>query len=171
MAHRRIGQILVDLGYITDEQLELLVDEHKQHPDRLIGQVAMEMGLVTDEQLAQALAEQLSMRTITLSDLDIPRDILELVTEPMAQMYKIIPVEFDGSTLTVAMCEPQNLGVQDELRTFLGFSIQVVVSTEQDVLKTLSRYYSGDSDSVESIVADMEADAEHGGTIRYPGRQ
>ncbi len=66
MAHRRIGQIFVDLGFITDEQLELLVDEAGQRPEQMIGQVAMEMGLVTDEQLAQALAEQLSMRTISL---------------------------------------------------------------------------------------------------------
>ncbi|MBN1854796.1 MAG: Flp pilus assembly complex ATPase component TadA [Pirellulales bacterium] len=160
MAHRRIGQILVDLGYISDEQLELLVDEHRQHAERLIGQVAMEMGLVTDEQLAQALGEQLAMRTITLSDLEISREVLELVTEPMAQMYKIIPIEFDGNTLTVAMCEPQNLGVQDELRTFLGYNICAVVATERDILAALARYYSGEADSVESIIEDMEADAD-----------
>ena len=54
------------------------------------------------------------------------------MTEPMAQLYKIIPTEFDedANTLTVAMCEPQNLEVQDELRTFLGYNIRVVVTTE-----------------------------------------
>ena len=72
MAHRRIGQILVDLGYISDEQLELLVDEQEQRPDQLIGKIAMEMGLVTDEQLVQALAEQLSLKTVSVGEMQIP---------------------------------------------------------------------------------------------------
>lgn len=160
MARRRIGQILVDLGYITDEQLELLVEEQGQRPDVMIGQVAMDMGLINDEQLAQALAEQLSLRAVTLSDMEIPQEALEQLTEPMAQMYKIIPTAFDGDTLTVAMCEPQNLGVQDELRTFLGYNIRVVVATEREILQALEKHYSGEKESVESIISDLESDAE-----------
>ncbi len=160
MAHRRIGQIFVDLGFITDEQLELLVEESAQRPDQMIGQVAMDMGLIADEQLAQALAEQLSMRTIALEGMQIAPETLELVTEPMAQMYRVIPIEFDGSTLSVAMCDPQNLAVQDELRTFLGYNIRVLVATKREIDQTIDRYYSGDSESVESIVAQLESDAD-----------
>ena len=54
MAQRRIGQILVDLGYVSDDQLELLLDEQQQRPGQMLGQVAMDMGLINDEQLAQA---------------------------------------------------------------------------------------------------------------------
>jgi type IV pilus assembly protein PilB len=160
MALRRIGQILVDLGYISDEQLELLVEEQQQRPGQLLGQVALDMALVNDEQLAQALAEQLSLRTVTLGDLTIAPEVLAMVTEPMAQMYRIIPVDFDGSTLTVAMCDPQNLAVQDELRTFLGYNIGVVVATEPAVLAALDRYYGENTESVESIVSDLENDEE-----------
>ena len=160
MALRRIGQVLVDLGYINDEQLELLLDEQQQRPGQLLGQVAMDLGLVNDEQLASALGEQMSLRTVSLADLHIEPDVLELVTEPMAQMYRIVPVEFDGNTLTVAMCDPQNLGVQDELRTFLGYNIHVVVATEPAMLASLERYYGENTESVESIVSDMESDEE-----------
>ena len=59
MALRRLGQILVDLGYISDEQLEVLVEEQHERPGQLIGQVAMDMGLITDDQLAQALGNSL----------------------------------------------------------------------------------------------------------------
>ena len=83
-----------------------------------------------------------------------------MVTEPMAQMYRIVPIEFDGDTLTVAMCDPQKLRVQDELRTFLGFDIRVVVATEPAMNAALERYYGDSTESVESIVADMEDDAE-----------
>jgi type IV pilus assembly protein PilB len=160
MAQRRIGQILVDLGYVSDDQLELLLEEQQQRTGQLLGQVAQDMGLINDDQLAQALAEQLHLRVVTVTDLTIDPKVIDMVTEPMAQMYRIIPTEFDGNTLTVAMCDPQNLGVQDELRTFLGYNIRVVVATEPGILKSLERYYGESTESVESIVTAMEDDAE-----------
>jgi len=160
MALRRIGQILVDLGYISDEQLELLLEEQQQRPGQLLGQVAMDMALIDDEKLAQALGEQMSLKTVALGDLTIAPEVLALVTEPMAQMYRIIPTECDEKTLTVAMCDPQNLAVQDELRTFLGYNIAVVVATEPAILGALDRYYGENTESVESIVSDLEGDEE-----------
>ncbi len=160
MALRRIGQILVDLGYISDEQLEMLIEEQEQRPGQLLGQVAMDMGLINDDQLAQALGEQMSLRTVALGDLTITPETLSKVTEPMAQMYRIVPTEFDGDNLTVAMCDPQNLSVQDELRTFLGYNIRVVVATEPAILAALDRYYGESSESVESIVSDLENDKD-----------
>ena len=96
MVVRRIGQILVDLGFITDEQLEVILDEQQQRPGALLGKIAEDMGLITDEQLAQALAEQLGMQTVQLADVTLPPDVLEKITETMAQMYRIVPVQFDG---------------------------------------------------------------------------
>ncbi len=160
MAHRRIGQVLVDMGFITDEQQELLVDEQHEHPGQLLGKVAIDMGLISEEQLVQALAEQLSLQTTSISEITIKKDVLGMVTAPMAQMYRIVPVEFDGDTLTVAMCDPQNLSVQDELRTFLGFNIRVVVTAESSMTSALERYYGESTDSVESIVSALEDDAE-----------
>src|SRR4249919_2578156 len=160
MAHRRIGQVLVDMGFITDEQQELLVDEQHEHPGQLLGKVAIDMGLITEEQLAQALGEQLSLQVTSVSEITIKKDVVAMVTAPMAQMYRIIPIDFDGDTLTVAMCDPQNLSVQDELRTFLGFNIRVVVTTESSMNAAQERYYGESVDSVESIVTALEDDAD-----------
>src|SRR4029078_13365922 len=88
------------------------------------------------------------------------KDVLAMVTAPMAQMYRIVPIEFDGDTLTVATCDPQNLSVQDELRTFLGYNIRAVVSTEPAMTSQLERYYGESTESVESIVSSLEEDAE-----------
>lgn len=160
MAIRRIGQIFVDLGFISDEQLELLVEQQGDHSGELLGQLAINMGLITDEQLVQALAEQMGLQTITLGEAVIPPEVLERITDTMAQMYRIVPVSFKDNVLTVAMCDPQNLSVQDELRSFLGYEIRVVVASGQDVLQALDRYYTGSSESVESLVSDIESDAD-----------
>ncbi|MCB1511504.1 MAG: Flp pilus assembly complex ATPase component TadA [Hyphomicrobiaceae bacterium] len=137
-----------------------MLDEQQQRPGQLFGQVAMDMGLVNDDQLAQGLAEQMGLRAVAVQDLTIDKSVLAMVTEPMAQMYRIIPTEFDGNTLTVAMCDPQNLAVQDELRTFLGYNIRVVVATEPAMLSCLERYYGENTESVESIVAELEGDSD-----------
>ena len=160
MAHRRIGQVLVDMGFVTDEQQELLVDEQHEHPGQLLGKVAIDMGLINDDQLAQALAEQLSLHAVALADIKVPNNVLAMVAAPMAQMYRVVPIEFDNDTLTVATCDPQNLSVQDELRTFLGYNIRVVVATEPAMTSQLERYYGESTESVESIVSALEEDAE-----------
>ena len=160
MAIRRIGQILVDMGYITTEQLEMLLEEQQERPGELLGQVAVGMGLVSDEQLARALAEQFGLQTISLEDMTIPPDVLAQLTEPMAQMYRIIPISFKDNILSIAMCDPQKLSVIDELRSFLGYHIRPVVATEQEILQTLDRYYGSGSESVEDVIAGLEGDSE-----------
>ena len=158
MAIRRLGQIFVDLGFISDEQLELLLEEQQHRGGELIGQVAESMGLVSDEQLAQALAEQMGLQVVSLADTTIPPDVLAYVSEPMAQLYRIVPLSFKNQMLTVAMCDPQKLSVLDELRNFLGYDIRAVVATERDMKAALDRYYTSGAESVESLVTDMEQD-------------
>lgn len=160
MAIRRLGQILVDLGYITDEQLDMLLAEQRRKPGELLGKLAESLGLITDEQLAEALAEQMAMRVVTLSEMTINPKIIDKVTEPMAQMYRIIPIDFRDDTLTIVTCEPQKLSVQDELRTLLGYNIRACVATEKEIAKALERYYASNVESLEKLVNTLQADKE-----------
>ena len=158
MSSRRIGQIFVDMGFMTDEQLQLLLDEQQQQPGALLGKLAEDMSLITDDQLAQALGEQQNMKVVSLGDAPIAPELLEKLTETMAQLYRVIPVKYDGHTLTVATCDPQNLSIQDELRTFLGIDIEMVVATEREIKASIERFYSSESLSVEKIDKELEAD-------------
>ncbi len=160
MAMRRIGQVLVDLGFITDEQRDELLREQKQRPDELLGKIAESMAMITDEQLAQALGEQFGIKMIYLAELAIPAHALAAVPESMAQLYRVVPISLEDNVLTVATCDPQKLSIQDELRTFLGFDVKVVSVTERDLSKAIDKYFSAGSESVESLVADMEQDAQ-----------
>jgi len=160
MALRRIGQILIDLGFLTEERVRTVLDEQRQRPTELFGQVAIGMGLISDEQLVQGLAEQMGLQVISLADLVVPPHVLAKITEPMAQLYRVVPVNLQDDVLTIAMCDPQKLSVVDELRTFLGCEVRAVVATEKDVLKALSRYYAAGGESVETLIADMEQDTD-----------
>jgi len=160
MAPRRIGQILVDLGFLTDEQLEMVLEEQEQQPGTLLGKIAEDMQLITDEQLVQALAEQMGMQTVSLEDANLAPEVLEKISETMAQLYRVVPIRFEDDTLTLATCDPQNLTIQDELRTFLGYEIDMVVATERDVYQAIEKYYDSESESVEKLVAELANDEE-----------
>jgi type IV pilus assembly protein PilB len=73
----------------------------------------------------------------------------------MAQIYKVIPVSLRNDILTVAMCDPQNITVLDELRNFLGYEIRAVITTEREIKQALDRYYASDIESVESIINEL----------------
>ena len=158
MAIRRIGQIFVDMGFIGDEQLQMLLEEQQQRPGTLIGRLAQELNMLTEEQLVQALSEQMGMQIVDLGDMQIPHDVLTKVSESMAQLYRAIPIHFEGNRLTVATCDPQNITIQDELRSLLGYEVKVVIAGETDVVKTLDKYYSSDKDTIESIIIGIEED-------------
>jgi type IV pilus assembly protein PilB len=159
MAIRRIGQILVDLGFLPQDRLPMLLEEQQQRPGEMLGQIAVSLNLVTDDQLAQALAEQMGMQVVSFGDTVIPPEVLTKITEPMAQLYRIVPLNFEDNTLTIAMCDPQKLSIIDELRSFLGYDIKAMVCTEKELLKALERYYSVSGESVETLIANMEQDA------------
>lgn len=160
MAIRRIGQILVDLGFVDDDQLEMLLDEQQRNPGERLGRIAMDMGLVTDEQLALALAEQMGMQVVSLEEVSIPEEIIRLITEPMAQLYRVIPIRLEGDSFTVATCDPQNLSIQDELRTFLGYDIKLLVATERDINTAVEKFYAEDAETFEGIVGMLEEDTD-----------
>ena len=155
MALRRFGQILVDLKLISEEQLEILLEEHQQRHGEKIGETAVSLGFINDDQVAVVLGEQLGLPVIGLTDLTIPPEVLSQLTEPMAQIYKAIPVSFRNDILTIATCDPQNITILDELRNFLGYEIRVVITTEREIKQALDRYYASDIESVESIIDEL----------------
>ncbi len=157
---RRIGQILVDLGYLTEDQLWDVLNEQRNQPEKLLGQVAVDMGLVTQEQVDQALGEQLDMPVVKLADLSVPAQVLDMVPETMATVYKVVPISFRDNVLTVAMAEPQNIAALDDLRNMLNVEVRGAVSNEKDVMAAIQRLYSERQESIEDIVAELEKDEE-----------
>jgi len=160
MAARKLGQILVDLGYLTEDQLWDVLENQKQSPGEVIGMVAVRMGLVTEAQVTEALAEQWGMPVVNLEETNIPPKVLELVPQTMAELYKIMPISLVNEVLTVAMADPQNVAALDDLRNFLGYDIRGAVSSEADVDKAITRYYLEREDSIEDVLGEMDEDAE-----------
>lgn len=160
MAIRKLGQIMVDLGFISDDQLEMLVEEQSQNRGQLIGRVAMDMGLISDSELIQALSEQFNMPHVDIEGVTPPPNARAAVSDSMAQLYRVVPLHLDEGRLTLATCDPQNLSMQDELRRFLGYEIRLVIATEGQILKAIDKFFNAESDSIEKIIEDLSKDEE-----------
>ncbi len=160
MAVRKLGQIFVDLGFISDDQLEMLVEEQSQNPGQLIGRIAEDMGLISDEELIQALGEQFGLKTVDIDGVVPPEDARAAISDSMAQLYRVIPLKLEDDRLTFATCDPQNLAMQDELRRFLGYEISLLVASETQILKAIDKFFNEDVESIEKIINDLQSDEE-----------
>ena len=160
MALKRIGQILTDLGLIDDDQLKEMLAEQEARGGELLGRVGVSLGFYSDEQLGEALAEQWNTVFVTLYDKNITHGLADVISKTMAEMYRVVPLSLEDNQLTIATADPQKIQIADELRVFLGHEIKVMVATDAEIDKAIETFYSGDVDTVESIVDEMEADAD-----------
>ncbi len=160
MALKRLGQILTDLGLIDEEQLQEMLAEQEARGGELLGRVGVSLGFFSDEQLGEALAEQWNTVFVTLYDKQITHSLVEIISKTMAEMYRVVPLALEDNRLTIATADPQKIQIADELRVFLGYEIHVVVATDIEIDKAIETFYSGEVDTVESIVEEMEEDQD-----------
>jgi type IV pilus assembly protein PilB len=166
---RRIGTIMVDMGYLDEETLWKVIEEQKRSGSELFGKVAVRMGVVKEDQVLKALGEMLGMKVVKLADITIPAELTELVNESMATAYKIVPVSQNkkDKSLTVAMAEPQNPSTLDSLKMFLSTEVKGAVASEADVMAAIERLYAGHHESIQDVVKQIEEDK---GLQRMVGR-
>ncbi len=153
---RRIGQVLVDLGYIDDSQLWEILDEAKNAGVR-VGEAALSRGLITENQLMQALADQFALKLLNPDELKPQPEALTLVPEPMATVYKVLPLTYKDNLLTVAMGDPNNLPSLDDLRNFLNIpEVVACLAPQTSINDILSRCYLGKEETIMDIIGALQ---------------
>src|SRR5271157_2259545 len=159
---RRIGTIMVDMGYLDEDSLWKILEEQKRSGTELLGKVAVRMGLVKEDHVLRALGEQLGMKVVKLNDVTIPAEMTELVGESMATAYKVVPLSQNkkDKSVTVAMAEPQNPSTIDSLRLFLGVDVKGAIAPEADVMAAIERLYAGHHETIQDVVEAIEEMAE-----------
>lgn len=149
-SRKRLGEILIGQSVISEDILKQALAEQKVAHQRL-GEILIERGWVTAEQINLALAHQMEIEAVSISDYVIEPAILSLVTEEEAKKFKVMPLFKTGNTLAIAMANPNDVFAIDQLRRQTGFKIQPYSATEADVFWTIEQYYQA-SGTVESIL-------------------
>ena len=160
---KMLGQILVEEGLISPESLQRALEE-RERTDKLLGRVLIDMGLLKEGDLVAALAKQLGLRFVDLTDFSVDAGAATLLSEQVARRYRALPIGYEESgELVVAMADPGNLFALDDIRTITGKDIVPVVATAADIERAI-RKYSRIDEAVESMAseASQAANAEDG---------
>jgi type IV pilus assembly protein PilB len=154
MKRKLLGEILIDEGLISEEQLKAGLEKQKREKELKIGEALVALGVVTEEDVAKAIWLQRHIPYVDLDSYALDPSVIELVPEKVARAYTALPLFKIGNALTVAMADPLNLIAVDDLRTKTGCEIEPVISTEGKITRCLDHYYRMD-ESITQLIQDV----------------
>ncbi len=139
----KIGQILINSGDITEEQLEAVLEKQKHsETKKRIADILVEEKIVTEQQVCRALEKQLFMPYIDLDTVTIPEELTTLIPEEMAQKNMVVPIEQDGRFLTVAIGDPLNYKGLKDLSITTKMKIMPVIAEPSKITVKLREIYA-----------------------------
>jgi len=149
-----LGRILKDMGLVTESQVQeaLAIQKESGGP---IGEILVERNYITREDLTMALATQAGMEVVNLDGMEIPEEVISMVSPSVAQVYRIVPVKFRNGVLTVALADPTHLKTLDDLRFLLNVELRAAVGTEAAVDRAIQTYYST-QESVTDVISELQ---------------
>jgi len=155
---KRLGEILLDLELVTEEQLQRALDEQETSHLR-VGEILVANGHLTQLDLTRALAVRLNVPFADLSEMQVDPSVSGLISERDARRYAAIPVRYaNENTLLVAMVDPANIFAVDDLRMLTGYDIEPAIATEEDIFEQISKV----SRLREKVAENLEDQIEDG---------
>ena len=139
----RLGDVLVESGVISSEQLEEGLKLQKG-TGRKLGETLVDEGIATEEAIARALSDQLGYEMVDLQNIAIPEDVLGLVPGNVLERYKVLPFEYapdNMNVVRVAMADPMDMAAMDDITIITNLQVEPVVSTTRSIMLALDKYY------------------------------
>ncbi len=138
---KSIGQILLGKGLLSQPALEAILEQQKQEGrHKLLGELLVEQALITEEQLTETLAELHGVPYAKISPKICDPKIIEVLPREFLEKHSVLPMFLVNNTLTLALAEPSNLFLIEEIQQLTGFIVQVVASTHRDIASTMQAH-------------------------------
>lgn len=154
---KRLGDLLVEEGIITEQQVEQALSAQKQ-TGRKLGDTLIQLGFLSEKQMLEFLSHQLLLPLIDLSRANVDVDAVQLLPEVHARRLRALIISKQGNTLRVAMSDPADLQAQESLLTRLGqYELEFVISPEQQLVDAFDRYYRRTKD-IASFAEQLQAE-------------
>jgi len=139
MARKRLGDLLVESGLITQEQLSAALEE--KLPNEKLGDTLLREGYITEQQLIEVLEFQLGIPHINISQYPIEQETIQLVPHEIAKRYQVMPIRTENNQLFIAMADPMDYFAMEELRMATGYQIVPAIATKDSLQQTIAKYY------------------------------
>jgi type IV pilus assembly protein PilB len=137
---RRLGDILLQAGMITPDQVAVAIEAQKKTKERL-GKTLIRLGFIDEEKLIKTLAHQLKINSVNLKEEKIDPALAKLIPDKVARRHMVVPLAKMGQVLMVAMADPLNIFAMDDLNFKTGLEIEPVIASEQDIQQVLDKLY------------------------------
>jgi len=152
----RLGQILIEDGLLTREQLGQALAEQKQSRTRL-GYALVKLGFVPELEVTKVLARQHRMPAVDLSRFEVDGRILRLIPSDLALKSVVLPLKREGRTLTVAMADPTDLGLLEDLKFITRYDLFPVIAGEYTLRTLIEKHYGSANDQqFQDILKEFE---------------
>jgi len=151
----RLGDLLVREGLITGEQLQQALEQQRATGMRL-GYTLVKLGLIQEIEITKMLARQYRVPAVDLSRFEVDEKIVKLIPPDVAVKHTVMPLKREGRTLTVAMADPTNVTVIDDLKFITRFDIFAVIAGEYTLRMAIERHYEQTDAQLESILKTIE---------------
>jgi type IV pilus assembly protein PilB len=151
----RIGDLLIREGLISKEQLDKALQEQKQNGTR-VGYNLVKLGFVPEIELTKTLAKQYKMPAVDLSKFAVDPKIAKLIPGEMALKNLVLPLKRDGRTLTVAMADPTNMGVLEDLKFITRYDIFPVIAGEFTLKNVIEKHYESSDVQMSALLDEIE---------------
>ncbi len=159
MPHKPLGQIFLEEGIISNQQLEMALREQKRTKE-LLGKILRRLGLITEAQLLQALAYQAGIEFVDISTVLVEPTVLKRIPEEFARVNRVLPLFFIDDTLAIAVADPHNVMVIDSVKKVAGVSsVRRYAAEEEKLLKAVETYYQIGATQPEHIIESSIASA------------
>ena len=166
----RLGDLLIREGLITKDQLSKALSEQKSNGQRL-GYNLVKMGFVQETEITKMLARQYRMPAVDLARFEADPKIIKLVPADVALKHLVLPLKREGRTLTVAMADPTNLSVLDDLKFVTRYDIFPVIAGEYTLRTALDKYYEQVDAQLDTLLKDMEEEGGAEGELEVVAQQ
>jgi type IV pilus assembly protein PilB len=155
---KRIGEVLIDQGLISEEQLRQGLEEQKRTKLQL-GKCLVTLGFISDAKLVDVLSAQLDVQHVVLENFTFDPNLINLIPEDMARRYKVIPLFEKEGILTVAMVDPTNLRTIDHIKFKTGKEIDPVIAVERSIVAAIEKNYStGGVEQMSEMLGSMHVE-------------
>lgn len=156
---KRIGEVLVDQGLISENQLQLGLEEQHRNGMQL-GKCLVKLGFITEVKLVDVLSAQLDIQHVMLESFNFNPQLVRLIPKEMATKYRVIPLFEQDGTITVAMADPTNLRTVDHLKFKTGKDIEPVIAAEKSILAAIEKQFSQDQIDMTSVLNSLQVSDE-----------
>lgn len=140
---KRLGDLLLEVGMITQEQLDAAIEFQKKSGEKL-GNAITKLGYASEDDIIQVLEFQLGIPHVKLEKYNIEKLACSSIPESIARRYGLIPIKIDKGILTIAMSDPLNVFAIDDVRIYSGLEVQPVIANSAAVTKAIDKYYGAD---------------------------